>query len=209
MICLARVCGANVEVNGSGHGASGGVPFCRITEIGKSLLVANVGGSEASGSDVIVEGIFDAIGQAIDASFEPGITQGLMLASSGDDTGIVRGGIVASGDFLGECRPSIPKAAFAIEFLAYWGRVQFELEGSELIFQDVHELLFPVVTAMFADERALAIRTSSVFPFEREGSSCGAVGRVFPRSVAGGGEGATEIWMAKAQRGRGTEKRSA
>lgn len=200
-----------MEVDGSGHGASGGVPFCGITEIGKSLLVANVGGSEASGSDVVVEGIFDAIVQAIEASFEPGITQGLVLISSGDDGGIDRDGVVTRGDCISKGRPSVSEAAFGVEFLTYWGRVQLKLEGSELVFQDVPELLFPVVAAMFADERTLAVGAGSISPVGGEVFVCVASERVFPGSVAGGGEGATKNRMAEAQggRGRGTEKRSA
>jgi hypothetical protein len=202
MICLARVCGANMEVDGSMQGASGGIPFCRIAEIGKGLLVANVGGGEASGGDVVVEGVFDAIVQAVEASFEPGITQGLVLDSSGNDEGMSRVPVAGRDDRVGEGRPCVSELAFGFEFLAYWGEFQFELEGAEVFSQDVRELLF-LVDGMSAYQGTFAIGARCVFPVERELVGGMAGGRGVSESVAGGGKGATEDWMAKAQSGRG------
>jgi hypothetical protein len=205
MICLARVCGANVEMDGSMHGASGGVPFCRIAEIGKGHLVANVGGGEASGGDVVVEAIFDAVVQAVEASFEPGITQGLVLGSSGNDGGMGRVPIAGRDDRVGEGRPCVSELPFGFEFLAYWSELQFELQGAEVLSQDIRELLFLGVGGMSSYQGTFAIGARCVFPVERELLGRMAGGRGVSESVAGGGKGATEDWMAEAQSGRGRD----
>lgn len=139
---------------------------------------------------MVVKSVFDAILQAVGTSFEPGITQSLVLVPLGKNDRVGRGRVARVDDRVDEIRPGISEFAFRVEFLAYGSCVQVELGGAEVVFQDIQELDLldgpPVVGGMPAYQG-----TSGT------GSSVYLVRGEIPRSVAGGGEGATVNRMAK------------
>lgn len=116
---------------------------------------------------MVVEGVFDAILQSVGTSFKPGITESLMLGSPSKNDG-VSGALLARADYgICEFGPGVSEFAFCVKFLAYGGRVQFELDGVEVFFQDIQKLLLlvqelgPLVVAtMFAYQRTFATRSS-------------------------------------------------